>query len=90
MTAPVFFRFELPPFCQAINDSALSVVFKKAKAKTGVMVMTDEGPKFYPENEVPENLKDGELIPGRCLSYKTFFFFVTNGDANKLDCLSLQ
>ena len=59
------FRSLPPAACQAINDASLSVVFKKAKAKIGVMVMTSEGPRFFPENEVPENLDGCEIVPGR-------------------------
>ena len=55
----------LPVFCQGINESALSVVFKKAKAKTGVMVMTKDRPKIFPENEIPADLIGAEIVPGR-------------------------
>jgi hypothetical protein len=55
----------LPATCEAINEAALSVVFKKAKAKTGVTVMTADGPKFFPENDIPEHLRGCETVPGR-------------------------
>ena len=55
----------MPQSPMLIDPHNLSMIFKKYRPSPGVLVITEDGERFYPEGKVPEDIDGAEFIIGR-------------------------